>query len=277
MADVNARLVDEITDRVLARLSTGPGGAPAEESTLRHLVEHGACRVGCRARATSLPAELASTIDHTLLKPDATVEAVRQLCAEAREFSFASVCVNPTWVRTCAEELAGSGVEVCTVIGFPLGATTTAAKAAETRIAVSEGATEVDMVLNVGALKSGFYELVRDDIRAVVDAAGDQACVKVILETVLLTDEEKVAACALAQDADAHYVKTSTGFAGGGATVEDIALMRRVVRGSMGVKASGGVRDRAGAEAMIAAGANRIGASAGVKIVRGETSAAGSY
>lgn len=267
-------LIDRITDQVMARLAAcSCGPAPVAEPQLRDLVAHGACRLACGDKARSLPRDLAATIDHTLLKPDATEDQIRTLCAEAREFHFASVCVNPTWVPLCAQLLAGSTAEVCTVIGFPLGATTSATKAAEAREAVANGATEVDMVINVGALKSGHHRLVLEDIAAVVQATGGRACTKVILETALLTDDEKITACALAQEACADYVKTSTGFSGGGATVEDIQLMRRVVGGGMGVKASGGVRDLETARTMIDAGANRIGASAGVKILRGGTAA----
>ncbi|UFJ43167.1 deoxyribose-phosphate aldolase [Brevibacillus humidisoli] len=220
--------------------------------------------------------ELNKYIDHTLLKPDATAEMIDRLCEEAKQYQFASVCVNPTWVRRAAGHLAGTEVKVCTVIGFPLGATTPEAKAAETRDAVSGGAGEVDMVLNVGALKSGDLELVRRDIAAVVEAAAG-VLVKVILETGLLTDEEKVTACKLCVEAGAHFVKTSTGFGPGGATVEDIALMRKTVGPGIGVKASGGVRDRAAALAMIEAGATRIGASAGIAIVTGEASESSGY
>jgi deoxyribose-phosphate aldolase len=279
MSDREA-LVDRITERVFARLGTSPTAAPskhscacapapAAESQLREMVNQGACRLACYEKASRLPAEIAGTIDHTLLKPDAVEADFRVLCQEARDFGFASVCVNPGWVPLCAQLLAGSQVAVCTVIGFPLGATATESKAFETRWAVENGATEVDMVINVGALKSGDYARVLADIQAVVRAADGRACTKVILETSLLDDEQKVVACTLAKDACADYVKTSTGFGGGGATAEDIALMRRVVGSGLGVKASGGVRDRAGADAMIAAGANRIGASAGVKIVQG--------
>lgn len=274
-------LVEIITERVLARLAARGQGSgaqwpgPREESDLRRLVDHGACRISCGDKARSLPPDLAATIDHTMLKPEATRAEIEQLCDEAREFGFASVCVNPYWVPLCAQRLAGSAVEVCTVVGFPLGASATATKAFEARQAVADGATEVDMVLNVGALRGGDWRAVRDDIRAVVEATGGRACTKVILETSKLDDEQKVAACTLAQEAGADYVKTSTGFGGGGATADDIALMRRVVGGGMGVKASGGVRDRADAEAMIAAGANRIGASAGVKIVSGGRAAKG--
>jgi len=215
-------------------------------------------------------------IDHTLLKPDVTAAMIDKLCAEAKQYDFASVCVNPYWVKRCAERLQGTDVKVCTVIGFPLGATTPEAKAAETRDAVANGATEVDMVLNVGALKSGDLERVKQDVAAVVEAAGS-ALVKVILETGLLTDKEKVTACKLCVEAGAHYVKTSTGFGPGGATVEDIALMRKTVGPNVGVKASGGVRDRATALAMIEAGASRIGASAGIAIVTGGEAAGSGY
>ncbi|NNV05443.1 deoxyribose-phosphate aldolase [Geobacillus sp. C56-T2] len=218
---------------------------------------------------------MAKMIDHTLLKPEATEEQIIQLCREAKQYGFASVCVNPAWVKAAARELSGTDVRVCTVIGFPLGATTPETKAFETNNAIENGAGEVDMVINIGALKSGDVELVERDIRAVVEAAAGKALVKVIIETALLTDEEKVRACQLAVKAGADYVKTSTGFSGGGATVEDVALMRRTVGDKAGVKASGGVRDRETAEAMIAAGATRIGTSSGVAIVRGQTGGAG--
>ena len=211
---------------------------------------------------------VAQVIDHTLLKPEATREQIDRLCREALEYHFASVCVNPTHVGRCAELLRGSDVKVCTVVGFPLGATTTAVKAYETRQAIDDGATEIDMVINIGALKSGDLDAVQADIGAVVDAAhAAGALVKVIIETALLSDDEKVTACRLAQAAGAEFVKTSTGFGPGGAKVEDVALMRRVVGPEMGVKASGGVRNYADVQAMIAAGATRIGASAGVAIV----------
>lgn len=215
-------------------------------------------------------------IDHTLLKPDATQEMIDKLCAEAKQYDFASVCVNPTWVKRASEQLAGTNVKVCTVIGFPLGANTPVTKAAETRDAITNGATEVDMVINVGALKSGDLELVKRDIQAVVEASGD-VLVKVIIETGLLTEAEKVTACQLSVEAGADYVKTSTGFGPGGATVEDIALMRKTVGPDIGVKASGGVRDRAAAIAMVEAGATRIGASAGIAIVNGEAAAGSGY
>lgn len=215
---------------------------------------------------------IASYIDHTLLKPESTESQVVQLCKEAAEFKFASVCVNPTWVETAAAELTGSGVKVCTVIGFPLGASTPETKAFETTDAISKGAGEIDMVLNVGALKSGNTDHVKKDIEAVVNAAKGKAIVKVILETCLLTDEEKITASQLSKEAGADFVKTSTGFSTGGATIEDVKLMRQTVGADLGVKASGGVRSLEDVEAMIEAGATRIGASSGVKIMQGLTS-----
>ncbi|WP_209465580.1 deoxyribose-phosphate aldolase [Symbiobacterium terraclitae] len=214
-------------------------------------------------------AQLAKLIDHTMLRPDATEAQIRTLCAEAREHGFMSVCVNPHWVPLCRDLLSGTDVLVCTVIGFPLGANRSEIKAVEAEDAVARGAREVDMVINIGALKSGQHDVVLSDIRAVVEAVSGEARVKVIIETGLLTDEEKVTACRLAQEAGADFVKTSTGFGHGGATVADVALMRRTVGPAMGVKASGGVRDLATALAMVEAGANRIGASAGVAILAG--------
>jgi deoxyribose-phosphate aldolase len=237
---------------------------------VRALVSSGAERIAAAAGTRPASSDIAAAIDHTLLKPDATEAEIRKLCEEARQYVFASVCVNPSWVGTCAKLLAGSPVKVCTVIGFPLGATTSTAKSVETRDAIANGATEIDMVINVGALKSGDDDLVRRDIEAVVGAAQGQALVKVILETALLSREEKIKACLLAKMAGADFVKTSTGFSSGGATVEDIALMRETVGPEMGVKASGGIRDRATAEAMVAAGATRIGASASVAIATGK-------
>lgn len=210
---------------------------------------------------------LARKIDHTLLKPEATKEQIEKLCDEAKTYRFYSVCVNPSWVETATELLKGTDVKVCTVIGFPLGATTTEVKREETKDAIAKGATEVDMVIPVGKLKSGQDEAVKADIAAVVEAAKDQALVKVIIETCLLTEEEKVKACKLAVEAGADYVKTSTGFSTGGATVEDIRLMRQTVGPDIGVKASGGIRDLKTANAMIEAGASRIGASSSVAIV----------
>ncbi|MTH52477.1 deoxyribose-phosphate aldolase [Bacillus mangrovi] len=215
---------------------------------------------------------MAKMIDHTALKADTTKDQIEKLCAEAKEYHFASVCVNPAWVETCAALLEGTDVKVCTVIGFPLGASTPETKAFETKDAIEKGATEVDMVINISALKDGSNELVERDIRAVTEAAKGKALTKVIIETCLLTDEEKVRACELSVKAGADFVKTSTGFSTGGATVEDILLMRKTVGPGLGVKASGGVRDREGAEKMINAGATRIGASAGISIVSGGTS-----
>jgi deoxyribose-phosphate aldolase len=237
---------------------------------VRQVVANGADRVAFHGEAADVPLDLAQYIDHTLLAPDATAEDIDRLCAEAEQFRFASVCINPTWVKRAANDLRGTGVPVCTVIGFPLGATTTEVKAMEARKALRDGAREIDMVINVGALKSGDQELVYDDIAKVVDAAHEVGAIcKVILETALLTDEEKVVASALAKRAKADFVKTSTGFGPGGATVYDVALMRETVGPEMGVKASGGVRTADDAEDMIAAGATRIGASAGVQIVSG--------
>jgi deoxyribose-phosphate aldolase len=211
-------------------------------------------------------------IDHTLLKPEATKEQVEKLCAEAKEYTFASVCVNPTWVKISADLLTGTPVKVCTVIGFPLGASTPETKAFETSDAISNGAGEIDMVLNVGALKSKDMDLVKRDIEAVVNAAKGKAIVKVILETCLLTKDEIKVASQLSKDAGADFVKTSTGFSTGGATVEDVALMREVVGPDLGVKASGGVRSLEDVQKMIDAGATRIGASSGVQIAQGLTS-----
>lgn len=216
--------------------------------------------------------ELARMIDHTILKADATGASVEKLCKEALEYKFASVCVNPGRVKESYEILKGSEVKVCTVIGFPLGATTTATKVFETKDAIENGATEVDMVINVGKLKDKDYDFVKEDIKAVVDAAKGKALTKVIIEACLLTDEEKVIVCKLAKEAGADFVKTSTGFSTGGATKEDIKLMRETVGPEMGVKASGGVRTLEDAEAMIANGATRIGASASIEICEGKES-----
>jgi deoxyribose-phosphate aldolase len=268
-------LVEQITDLIVARLRA-ENGFEADDVTQcspHHIacaLQAGASRIGLGfGNAAAANAEVSRYIDHTLLKPEATRAEIETLCKEARAFSFASVCVNPTWVKECSFALYGSTVKVCTVVGFPLGATLGDVKAYETRRAIFDGATEIDMVINVGALKSGLDDVVARDIRSVVDAAHEAcAIVKVILETALLTDEEKVRACVISKEAGADFVKTSTGFSKGGATVADIALMRQTVGSSMGVKAAGGVRDLAGAKEMIAAGATRIGASAGVKIVQ---------
>lgn len=281
MNDELARLTEAITDAVVARLEGGVASSACEchridggrcPDRIRRLVDGGAERLGLRASAPH--AGLAGLIDHTLLKPEATDEQIRKLCAEAAEFAFATVCIQPTWVRLASEILGGTGVGVGTVAGFPLGANTPDVKAFETRRAIFDGAREVDMVINLGALKSRDYRTVEEDILGVVRSAHDcGASVKVIIEAALLDDEEKVKACTLAAAAGADYVKTSTGFGPGGATVEDVALMRRVVGQGVGVKAAGGVRDRETARRMVAAGATRIGASAGVRILQEEDAA----
>jgi len=234
-----------------------------------NIISAGADRIGASLGVKVADPKIARFIDHTILKPDATEEEVRKLCLEAREYEFASVCVNPSYVPQAAAILSGSPVRITTVIGFPLGATTPTAKAIETRDAIANGADEIDMVINIGALKSGNDELVRKDIQGVVDASKGKAIVKVILETALLTNEEKVRGCLISKMAGANFVKTSTGFGPGGATVEDIALMRSTVGPEMGIKASGGIRDFKTAKAMVDAGATRIGASASVAIVKG--------
>jgi deoxyribose-phosphate aldolase len=261
------QLVEIVTREVLSALAER-ADILSNPAKLREVVANGADRVSFHGDAEAVPVDLAKYIDHTLLRPDA--DEIDVLCDEALAYGFASVCINPTWVKRAAERLRGSDVKVCTVIGFPLGATTPDIKAFEARRALRDGAREVDMVINVGALKSGMHDLVRSDIERVVDAAHESGAIcKVILETSLLTDEEKVIASSLSKQARADFVKTSTGFAGGGATVYDVALMRETIGPDMGVKASGGVRTLEDAEDMIAAGATRIGASAGVQIVSG--------
>jgi deoxyribose-phosphate aldolase len=246
---------------------------------LRSVIEAGATRLGIHA-AGGAGAGVASMIDHTLLKPDATRKDIEALCHEAAEYGFASVCINPTWVADCARLLQQTSVKVCSVVGFPLGAATADTKHYETRRALFDGSREIDMVINVGALKSGDLRVVERDIEAVTGPCREAGALsKVIIEAALLTDEEKVAACTVAKAAGADFVKTSTGFGPGGATAGDVALMRRVVGAEMGVKAAGGVRDLEGLKAMVAAGATRIGASAGVRIVqesRGEKPAGSS-
>lgn len=264
-------LVRSLTEEIWQRLQAGEG--PTHSCGCTHaeidmLVASGACRVAVHPPSPSVDPQTAALIDHTLLKPDATRADVLKICDEAIKFSFASVCVNPYWVPTVAERLRCSPVKVCTVVGFPLGATFPAAKATEASEAVKLGAQEIDMVINVGALRSGDLDVVRLDIRGVVEvchAAG--LLTKVILETCLLNDEEKVAGCLLARAAGADFVKTSTGFSSGGATAHDVELMRFVVGEGIGVKASGGVRTLDDVKAMVAAGASRIGASASVKIM----------
>ena len=264
------RLVEQITDLVMNRLDGGADYCPSFcTADVQRIVDAGAERIGVVLGETATAHDWASLIDHTLLKPEASEADIRRLCDEAAQFGFASVCVNPTWVKRAAEILRGTGVPVCTVIGFPLGATLPDVKAYEARRAIFNGAREVDMVINVGALKSGDDCGVEDDIRAVVEAGHEnRVLVKVIIETALLTDEEKVRACLASKNAGADFVKTSTGFAKGGATVEDVSLMRRTVGSALGVKASGGVKGIDDARAMFEAGATRIGASVGVKIAQ---------
>lgn len=278
------RLIEEVTHEVWLRLNqmessaavptTGcncQDGSCAQHCTdkVRQVIQAGATRLTASLGTHPTDQAISRTIDHTLLKADASQEQIAQLCYEARKYQFASVCINPTNVKLSAQLLKDSDVKVCTVVGFPLGATPSTVKAYETQQAIRDGATEIDMVINVGALKSQDYRLVLEDVGAVVRAAhAGNALVKVIIEAALLTDEEKVVACQLAKTAGADFVKTSTGFGPGGATVPDVSLMRRVVGAGMGVKAAGGVGSYQDAQAMIAAGATRIGASAGVRIVR---------
>ncbi|HET7011695.1 MAG TPA: deoxyribose-phosphate aldolase [Anaerolineales bacterium] len=273
------RLIEHITRNVLVLLqeegdNPGPGAAPGLSThnyveRVRHVVHAGADRIASTLGAAPTDGQLAEMIDHTLLKPDATQDEIARLCFEARKYKFASVCVNPTNVKLCSQLLKGSGVAVGTVVGFPLGATPTDVKVFETQQAIRDGASEVDMVINVGAIKSRDYELAERDIASVARACkAGNALLKVIIEAALLTDEEKVVACQLAKVAGADFVKTSTGFGPGGATAEDVALMRRVVGPAIGVKAAGGIRSLADAQKMIAAGATRIGASASVKIMQ---------
>ncbi len=273
-------LVEQITDVIVARLNgegtdqAGLCGCTSEcfnrcPERMHRVIDAGAARIGLVLGETASAKDWASLIDHTLLKPEATDEDMKRLCEEAARYRFASVCVNPTWVRAASCNLRGSGVRVCTVIGFPLGATLPDVKAYEARRTIFDGATEVDMVINIGALKSGDDCLVEHDIRSVVEVAHEySATCKVIIETALLTDEEKVRACLAAKKAGADFVKTSTGFSKGGATVADIALMRRTVGSELGVKASGGVKGLEDARKLVEAGATRIGASVGVKIAQ---------
>jgi deoxyribose-phosphate aldolase len=273
------RIIEQITRQVLLLLQeeseAGPDAAVPSISAhnyverVQPVVNAGADRIASTLGIMPTDGSMAHMIDHTLLKPDATQDQIAQLCYEARKYGFASVCINPANVKLCAQLLKDSGVPVCTVVGFPLGATSTETKVFEAQQAVRDGATEVDMVINVGALKSRDYELVERDIASIarVCHAGN-AMLKVIIEAVLLTDEEKVTGCQLAMVAGADFVKTSTGFGPGGATLEDVALMRRVVGPTMGVKAAGGIRTYEDAQKMIAAGASRIGASASVRIMQ---------
>ena len=271
------RIIEQVTHQVMVLVQREQeGGTYAQDLSagnyfdrVQPFVSAGADRLASTLGIAPTDGRVSHMIDHTLLKPDATQDQVAQLCYEAKKHAFASVCVNPSYVKLCADLLKDTDVLVCTVIGFPLGATSTESKAFEAQKAVRDGATEVDMVINVGGLKSRDYELVEQDIAAVARAVhAGGAILKVIIEAALLTDEEKVAACQLAKVAGADFVKTSTGFGPGGATAEDVALMRRVVGSGMGVKASGGIRTYADAKKMIAAGASRIGASASVKIAQ---------
>jgi len=263
------RLVEQITDLVLARIDSDNNCPTFCRADVERIVDAGASRIGIILGETATAHDWSSLIDHTLLKPEASENDIKILCDEAAQYGFASVCVNPSWVKKASEFLRGTSVPVCTVIGFPLGATLSDVKAFEARRSIFNGAKEVDMVINIGALKSGDDCTVEDDIRAVVEAAHENGVLcKVIIETALLTDEEKVRACLASKNAGADFVKTSTGFAKGGATVEDVALMRRVVGSNLGVKASGGVKGIEDARAMFEAGATRIGASVGVKIAQ---------
>ena len=275
--DLN-RLVEIITEEVMAaqrRAADAPSQCSCHAvlydccpDRLQGMLDAGASRIGLHATGGAA-GTVAGMIDHTLLKPDASRADIEKLCREAAEFHFATVCVNPAWVALAATLLRGSGVGVCSVVGFPLGATTADVKHYETRRAIFDGATEIDMVINIGALKSSDLRTVERDIAAVTMPCREAGVIsKVIIEAALLTDDEKVSACALSKAAGADFVKTSTGFASGGATAADVALMRRVVGADMGVKAAGGVRDLEGLKAMVAAGATRVGASAGVKIVQ---------
>ena len=285
------RLVAQIGEEILARVPAGPRAIPGKAAeglnlpdqvcpgctqrcaqtcarNTKEIIAAGATRVSASEKLTKIDPTIAALIDHTILKADATRADVLKICREARQYSFASVCVNSYWVPLVRAELAGSPVKVCTVVGFPLGAASTGAKAAEATIAVRDGAQEVDMVINVGALKSGDQDAVKADIATVVKVShAGGAIVKVILETSLLTDSEKITACVLSKAAGADFVKTSTGFSTAGATAHDIALMRQSVGPDMGIKASGGIRSLQDLQTMTAAGATRIGASASVKIV----------
>ncbi|HEV2444720.1 MAG TPA: deoxyribose-phosphate aldolase [Candidatus Sulfopaludibacter sp.] len=285
------RLVAQIGEEILARVGPVDGRAPVKKGegmnlpdqvcpgcvqrcaqtcarNTKEIIAAGADRVSASEKLTRIDPSIAALIDHTILKPEATRADVIKVCREARQYNFASVCVNPYWVPLVRAELLGSPVKVCTVVGFPLGATSTEAKVAETAAALRAGAQEIDMVINVGALRSGDHEAVKTDVQQVVKVAHEaHAIVKVILETALLNDNEKAMACTLSKLAGADFVKTSTGFSSGGATAQDVTLMRSVVGPAMGVKASGGIRTLEDLQTMAAAGATRIGASASVKII----------
>jgi deoxyribose-phosphate aldolase len=273
------KLIEAITRRVMAELEGAPEERCADcegccaarcSDKVRCIVDEGACRIAYCGNGADVPSDLARYIDHTLLKPDTTASQIDRLCEEALEYGFASVCVNPVWVRRCISRVRGSQVKVTSVVGFPLGANAPEIKLMEARRALRDGAREIDMVINIGALKAGDHELVERDIAGVVDACREVGAVsKVIIEAVALSDEEKVVACRLSRRAKADFVKTSTGFGGGGATLFDVALMRETVGPAMGVKASGGIHNTEEALGMLAAGATRIGASAGIKIITG--------
>jgi deoxyribose-phosphate aldolase len=270
MSNITSETIEKIITQVVkeSNISSNCGDecVPFSYNHVDELMEFGANRIGAVVKSCPTKEELAHWVDHTLLKPDAVKDEIIKVCQEAKEYKFASVCINPTWISLAQKQLRGTAVKVCSVIGFPLGATLPEIKAAEARAAIAAGADEVDMVINIGALKSSDYSLVERDIRGVVRAAGRRT-VKVILETCFLSDEEKEKACLIAKDAGAHFVKTSTGFGKSGATVKDVALMRKTVGAAMGVKASGGVRTYEDACKMVEAGATRIGASASVEIV----------
>jgi len=285
------RLVAQIGEEILARVGPSQPAVPAKKGeglnlpnqvcpgctqrcaqtcsqNTKEIIAAGACRISASDKLTRIDPSISAVIDHTILKADATRTEVVKICREARQYCFASVCVNPYWVPLVAAELSGSGVKVCTVVGFPLGATSTEAKVAETVAALRAGAQEIDMVINVGALRSGDHEAVKLDVQEVVKVShAARAIVKVILETALLDDSQKAIACTLCKMAGADFVKTSTGFSTSGATAHDVALMRSVVGPDIGVKASGGIRTLQDLQTMTAAGATRIGASASVKIV----------
>jgi len=270
-------LINAVTREVLAALAGQSGDACLNclgdcaahcPNDVRAVVAAGAARISYNGDGAAVPADLARYIDHTALKPETTPAQIDKLCEEAVQFGFAAVCVNPVWIRRAATNLRGTDIGIASVVGFPLGANVPQIKAMEARRALRDGANELDMVINIGALKGGRYDLVRDDIAKVTDASREVGAIcKVIIEAALLTDEEKVVACRLAQEARANYVKTSTGFGPGGATAHDVALMRATVGPKMGVKAAGGIRTAEQARQMIEAGATRIGASAGVQIV----------
>lgn len=262
-------LVARITQEVLSRLRDGGHTGEVSRDGVNSIIASGASRISASTGVSDVRRELAGQIDHTLLKPTATRDEIVRLCEEAKAYRFASVCVNPCYVSLCAQLLRLTNVKTCSVVGFPLGANRPDVKALETERAITDGAQEIDMVANIGALKSRDYDLVERDIRGVVEACRSIAVSKVIIEAAFLTDDEKVKICEIARDTGADFVKTSTGFGPGGATAHDVRLMRAVVGGEMGVKAAGGIRDLTTAREMIEAGATRIGASASVKIVGG--------